>query len=172
MLYILQRDFVTLLNEKVGESNMKRTLLLLLGTTFLLGACNKEDTATYQLNHDGVNMMITNYFVDDTMTKQHIETTMAYKNLGYKSEQEARDANLDAEQDYLNEKGIHYKAHYEKTAIATELTINYDKVEDLSAIENLRGVAFDVDSTNPLNVNVTKIDMLLKENGFQKVEPK
>lgn len=171
-MYILRRNFATLLNEKVGESNMKRTLLLLIGTTFLLSACNKEDTANYKLQQDGVEMTVTNYYVDDTITRQHIETTMAYKNLGYKSEQAARDANLDAEQNYHNEKGIHYTAHYEKAAIATELTINYEKVEDLSAIENLQGVTFDVDSTKPITVDVTKTDMLLKENGFQKIDQK
>lgn len=149
---------------------MKRTLCtLLVGTSFLLGACTQEDTATYEMQQDGVKMTVKNYYVDDTITKQHIETTMTYKTLGYASQEAAREANLDAEEAYNNEKGIHYKADYEKNALATDLTIDYDKVENLEALENLQGVTFEVASTQPVDVNVVKTDMTLKEHGFKKL---
>lgn len=149
---------------------MKRTLCtLLVGTSFLLGACTQEDTATYEMQQDGVKMTVKNYYVDDTITKQHIETTMTYKTLGYASQEAAREANLDAEEAYNNEKGIHYKADYEKNALATDLTIDYDQIDNLEALENLQGVTFEVASTQPLDVNVVKTDMTLKEHGFKKV---
>lgn len=150
---------------------MKRTLCtLLVGTSFLLGACTQEDTATYEMQQDGIKMTVKNYYVDDTITKQHIESTMAYKSLGYPSKEAAREANLDTEQAYNDEKGIRYKAAYEKNAIATDLTIDYDKVENLDALENLQGVTFEVTSTHPLHVNVVKTNMTLKENGFKQLD--
>lgn len=149
---------------------MKRTLCtLLVGASFLLGACTQEDTATYEMKQDGVKMTVKNYYVDDTITKQHIKTTMTYTTLGYASKEAAREANLDVEEAYDNEKGIHYKANYEKNALATDLTIDYDKVENFDALENLQGVTFEVASSQPLNVNVVKTEMMLKENGFKKL---
>lgn len=150
---------------------MKRTLCtLLVGISFLLGACTQEDTATYEMQQDGIDMTVKNYYVDDTITKQHIETTMSYKTLGYASKEAAREANLDAEQEYNHEAGIRYKANYKRNAIATNLTIDYDKIEHLEALENLQGVTFEVESTNPVQVNKIKTEMLLKENGFKKLE--
>jgi len=34
----------------------------------------------------------------------------------------------------------------------------------------LQGVTFEVESTNPVQVNKIKTEMLLKENGFKKLE--
>ncbi|AYU56061.1 DUF1307 domain-containing protein [Staphylococcus debuckii] len=149
---------------------MKRSFLaivLLLAGVFLLAACEKEQSKTYEGDLEGADIITTLTYKGDKLLKQSSILTINYDENGV-SKSEAKQILAKQERVFKGIDGISYKKEIKKDKAVQKIVIDYDT-------KNVKEMTKKVGITGPEKgkdyVNVKDVERAMKKAGFEEKKP-
>ncbi len=150
---------------------MKKLLSLVLILILLMSvvACSsgKTETSSFELNQNGVKVVLTYTHQGDKVLTQTSESIITYAESAIKDKDMAK-AQLDAiAQQYKNVEGIDYSIEYGDKQTIEKIKVDFTKL-DAEAFKKLPNSLSSGDISK--GVSLKKSEELLLQNGFKKVE--
>ncbi len=149
---------------------MKKILSLVLVLVLLLSvvACGKKtETASFELNNNGVKSVITFTYQGDKVITQTAENVITYSESPIKDKEDAK-AKLDKiSKMYEGVKGIKHSIEYGDKATIEKISVNFEEL-DVEAYKKLPGTLSSGDISKGISFKST--EKLILNAGYKKVE--
>lgn len=149
---------------------MKRSFLaivLLLAGIFLLAACGKDQSRTYEGDIEGADILTTLTYKGDKLLKQSSIMTIDYDKNGI-SKSEAEQMLAEQEKVFKGVDGVSYKKDIKKDKAVQKITIDYET-------DNVKKMTKKLGITGPEKgkdyVNVKDVQRAMKKAGFEEKKP-
>lgn len=143
-------------------------ILFALSILFLLGACGSDvETSEFELEENGVVMLMTYHHEGDEVIKQTAENTIPYTSLGVESEDEAKQFLEPQSEQMQGIDGLKEEIEYGDSEAKETVEVDYEEL-DMDQAKDVPGLMLDGDIENGISMEKTA-EMLINQ-GFEEKE--
>ncbi len=146
----------------VKKSFVVATTLVLI---ILLASCAKEQTQSYSMTSNGVEMKLTYTYTGDKVSKQTTKSVIPYSALGVTNKEDAKSYLGPIAEAYQGVKGLKESIKYEENQAVESVEINYETV-DFDELKGIPGIT--TSGNTDKGISMKKTEKLLKDSGFKK----